>query len=172
LRPAVRLILVAAALSLVVAACGSSSEGGSTRESGSQLDLSAVSGPAPAAGTCLAGDPACEDFDDTTGAEPPPELLTPQPFDEAGPLLLTFGGYFVSDGTRSQLCASLAESFPPQCGETIIEIEGDYDLLLESVRESFGNPDDASLFNEGDIWWTDEFINLRGELIAGRLIIE
>lgn len=126
-----------------------------------------------AAGTCLAGDPDCAD-DGSAGEAPalPSAVALADPEDPNAPLAITFGGFFYSDGTVVQLCSALAESFPPQCGSVVIDIEAPIDLALEYVAESFGNPDDAKINIDQGIYWTDDWVNLSGTLQANRLVLE
>ena len=146
------------ALVLVAAGCGSDDAGPSSDPASSG-----------AAGTCLPGDPNCQDLGGDAVAVPLPgsiDLVDPE-----GPIAINFGGFFYSDGETSQLCDSLAESFPPQCGNSIIEIEGELDLVLPHVAEAFGNPDEARVQTDQGIWWTDEWINIGGLLEDGKLVL-
>lgn len=122
-----------------------------------------------AASTCLPGDPNCEDVGGDNVAQ-----LIPDGIDlvEEGPISINFGGFFHSDGELTQLCSSLAESFPPQCGVSIIEIVGPLDVILEHVAESFGDPDTAPIRTEQGITWTDEWANVPGILEAGKLFVD
>ena len=159
-RHVVGLILFA----LLAVSCGGSDDAAG--------DLAAVSGPAPAAGTCLADDPDCEDGADAGAAAPLPDAVSLGDPDSEGPLQITFGGFFYSDGDVHQLCSALAESFPPQCGSVVVDVVADLDLVLEHVAESFGDPDDASINIDSGIYWTDEWINLSGTLQADSLVLE
>lgn len=122
--------------------------------------------------TCLAGDPNCADDGTGGAAELPSAVALGDPNDPDAPLAITFGGFFYSDGQVVQLCSSLAESFPPQCGSLVIDIEAPLDLALEYVAESFGNPDDARINIDQGIYWTDNWVNLSGTLQANRLVLE
>lgn len=134
-------------------------------------DQAATSGLA--SGTCLAGDPNCADGADGGAAGDLPDVVSlADPNDPNAPLQVSFGGFFYSDGTVSQLCSALAESFPPQCGSVVINLEAPLDLVLEHVAESFGNPDDAKVNIDQGIYWTDDWINLTGTLQANRLVLE
>ena len=152
------LLSVVVALMLVAAGCGSDDAG--------PLSDAATSA---AAGTCLAGDPNCQDLGGDAVALPLPDSIDLA--DPVGPIAINFGGFFYSDGETSQLCDSLAESFPPQCGTSVVEIEGELDLVLAHVAESFGNPDEARVQTEQGIWWTDEWININGLLENGKLVL-
>lgn len=122
-----------------------------------------------AAGTCLAGDPNCADGADAGAAGGLPDAVSVG--SDEGPLELSFGGFFYSDGNRSQLCSSLAESFPPQCGSLVIDLSAPLDVVLDHVAESFGNPDDAKINIDQGIYWTDDWINLSGTLENNRLVL-
>ena len=137
---------------------------------GSDDDPAPASAGGGAAGTCLPGDPNCVDVGNDAPTQPLPDSI---PLDDSeGPLPINFGGFFYSDGETSRLCDSLAESFPPQCGTTIQVIEAPFEVVLEHVAESFGNPDDARISTEQGIWWTDEWINLDGWLDQNRFVLE
>jgi len=128
---------------------------------------------AAAAGTCLAGDPNCEDLGDGGAASPLPDTVSlGDPNDPDAPVSISFGGFFFSDGQQSQLCGALEESFPPQCGSTVISIEAPLDVVLEHVAESYGNPDDARINIDQGIYWTDDWVNLAGRLEANRLVLD
>jgi len=151
-----------AVLCLVAASCGGSDSG---------EDLTATSGLA--SGSCLAGDPDCADGADAGAAGDLPDVVSlTDPNDPNAPLQVSFGGFFYSDGTVSQLCSALAESFPPQCASVVINLEAPLDLVLEHVAESFGNPEDAKVNIDQGIYWTDDWINLTGSLQANRLVLE
>lgn len=125
-----------------------------------------------AAGSCLAGDPNCADGADAGNAGPLPGAIAVGDADDPeAPVEIGFGGFFYSDGERSQLCSSLAESFPPQCGSLVIDIEAPLETVLEHVAESFGNPEDAKINIDQGIYWTDDWVNLSGTLQANRLVL-
>jgi len=151
-------------MGLIAVSCGGSEPNGNTLPSVSAGDL--------AAGTCLAGDPDCADGADGGAAAPLPSAIAVGTGEDEGPLLISFGGFFYSDGTSSQLCSALAESFPPQCGSVVIDLEGSLDTVLNNVAESFGNPDDAKINIDQGIYWTDDWVNLSGTLQANRLVLE
>lgn len=102
----------------------------------------------------------------------PSAVALGNPDDPNAPLAITFGGFFYSDGNVVQLCSSLAESFPPQCGLVVIDIEAPIDVALEYVAASFGNPEDAKINIDQGIYWTDDWVNLSGTLQANRLVLE
>ena len=134
-------------------------------------DLASADGDASV--TCLAGDPDCADGADGGAAAPLPSAIAlNDPDNPDAPLQVSFGGFFYSDGEVSQLCSALAESFPPQCGSVVINIEAPLDVVLEHVAEAFGNPEDAKINIDQGIYWTDNWINLSGILAANRLVLE
>ena len=150
---------------LLAVSCGGSADNENA------ADQAAVSGLV--SGSCLAGDPECVDGADAGQAAPLPSAIAlSDPNDANAPLQVTFGGFFYSDGTVSQLCSSLAESFPPQCGSLVIDIEAPLDVVLDFVAESFGNPEEAKINIDQGIYWTDEWVNLSGVLAANRLVLE
>ena len=151
-------------LGLLAVACGGSDA--------PTTDLAAVSGVAPASGTCLAGDPNCADGADGGAAGPLPDAIAIGEPGEEGPAQINFGGFFYSDGETSQLCSSLAESFPPQCGAVVIELIAPLETVLEHVAESFGSPEDARVNIDSGVYWTDEWINLSGILEGDSLVLE
>ena len=147
-------------MGLLAVSCGGS---GDTSE-----NLAAVSGPAS---TCLADDPDCADGADGGAAGQLPDSVSIGG-DDGGPLQISFGGFFYSDGEVSQLCSALAESFPPQCGAVVIDLQAPLETVLEHVAESFGDPETASINVDSGVYWTDEWINLSGTLEADRLVLE
>ncbi len=155
-----RLAAMAILFCLLAISCSDSGDG----------DMSATSGLA--SGSCMAADPDCAD-----GAAVGPALELPSAVALSGPdleapLHVSFGGFFYSDGTVSQLCSALAESFPPQCSSVVINLEASLDVVLNHVAESFGNPEDAKINIDQGIYWTDDWINLSGILAANRLVLE
>lgn len=144
-----RIVAAALALGLLATACG-----------GSDADT-----------LPLLTDSAADTAVDATDALPSAVALG-NPDDPNAPLPITFGGFFYSDGTVVQLCSALAESFPPQCGSVVIDIEASVDLALQYVAESFGNADDAKINIDQGIYWTDDWVNLSGTLQANRLVLE
>ena len=71
------------------------------------------------------------------------------------PLLVN--GNLLAQGDDVRLCSALAESFPPQCGGSSLQVEG---LALEDVQ---------GLVAEGDVSWTDRPIQLLGVVSDGTL---
>jgi len=89
-----------------------------------------------ASGSCFVGDPNCADGADAGAAGPLPDAIAVGSGEDDGPQQISFGGFFYSDGTSSQLCSALAESFPPQCGSVVIDIEAP----LETERHATSQP--------------------------------
>ncbi len=92
-------------------------------------------------------------------------------FDD-GPLQATFGGYLLIEGESQRMCASLLESYPPQCGEELIELVGDFDTITERARESFEDPDNAPITTDAGVTWTTEWTTIRGILADGTLLVD
>lgn len=157
--------LVAGALmfALFASACGGSDDGNT---------LPTVDANSLASGTCLAGDPNCADGADGGAAGPLPDAIAlGDPDNPDAPLSLIFGGFFYSDGTVSQLCGGLAESFPPQCASVVVELVAPLDTVLDQVAESFGNPDEARINIDQGIYWTDEWVNLAGTPLGDNKLV-
>ena len=74
--------------------------------------------------------------------------------------LYSVTGFLVATGDVVRLCATLAESFPPQCGEASIEVQG---LDLSTIPE---------IETESDVSWTDEPVTLTGVIESGVLEAE
>ncbi len=145
---------------LVAVSCGGSD--GNTLPTVSNGDL--------AAGSCLVGDTNCADGG---AAEPLPAVIAlGDPENPTGPISISYGGFFFSDGIVSRLCSDLAESFPPQCGSVVTEISAPLDAVLEAVAESFGNPDDAKININQGIYWTDDWVNISGFLNGNTFFLE
>jgi hypothetical protein len=90
--------------------------------------------------------------DDGSDGASPGGTSTPVFIDDVSgsddPQLVT--GNLLVQGGEARLCSALAESFPPQCGDPSLLVNG---LDLESV---------AGLTTEGDVSWTDRPIVLEG----------
>ena len=71
-----------------------------------------------------------------------------------GPLTVT--GFLIDDGTSTRLCEAAQESYPPQCGEQSLLVEG------VTVAERDGAQ------QEGDVAWVDQ-ASLTGEVEDGTL---
>ena len=151
--PMRRFVLALVIVALAAGACGSDDD---------------QTGASDATTSCPVDDPNCGD--DVSAVAPPIDGSIALP--DEGPISISFGCFFYAQGEQAQLCDSLAESFPPQCGNSIIELEAPFEVVLDHVRESFGDPDQARLNTEQDVWWTDEWINLSGILENGKLLLE
>lgn len=152
-------VFLAIALAIMAVGCGGADDGGE--------------GGAGAATTCLIGDTECLDGGDAGQAPALPDAVAlGDPTDPNAPQQVPFGGFFFSDGTTSRLCGSMLESFPPQCGDTVIEIDAPLETALDAVAESFGNPEDAKINIDQGIYWTDDWVNLTGTLNANRLVLD
>ena len=156
-----KLMMLFAVLALALAACG----GGDDPDSAA-LPINDDDEPAAALdGTCLAGEPDCND---TPGGEPTDlpasgdgdsiaPLSVGQAVGSSGPAMVT--GFLVKTGDDIRLCETLAESFPPQCGGASI------------VLSSMDQIDPDELQNEGAVTWTDIAISVMGDLLDGTLVV-
>ncbi|MGH1493776.1 MAG: hypothetical protein ACRBK7_31000 [Acidimicrobiales bacterium] len=69
-------------------------------------------------------------------------------------------GFLVVEAGTTYLCDEIAESFPPQCGEYLIEIVG-LDLATVADVQSF---EDTS--------WTDQQITVKGNVRSGVFTVD
>ena len=153
-------LLLLAALALALAACG-----GGDSDDAATADLPINDGNDPGiAAACLEGEPDCND---TPGGEPqdlpsggddePTAVLSvADAANAAGQVTVT--GFLIDVAGESRLCESLAESFPPQCGEASITLTS-----LDQI-----DPDE--LKTEGDVTWTDYPVTVFGEMVDGTLV--
>ncbi len=74
-----------------------------------------------------------------------------------GPLLVN--GSLLADGDDVRFCSALAESFPPQCANASLRVEG---LNLDEVD---------GLVREGSVAWTDRPIQLLGDVEGDTLVV-
>jgi len=74
-----------------------------------------------------------------------------------GPLLVN--GNVLAVGDEVRFCSALAESFPPQCANASLRIEG---LNLDEVD---------GLVREGSTAWTDQPIQLLGNVEGDTLVV-
>ena len=66
-------------------------------------------------------------------------------------------GFLLIDGDEARLCAAIARSYPPQCGEPSIELdEFDPAAVADAVT------------TEGDVAWIDQAVLLLGTTGDGR----
>ncbi len=79
-------------------------------------------------------------------------------FDGEQPLLVN--GVIVASGEEVRLCSALAESFPPQCGEPSLIVEG---LDLDSL---------TGLSSEGAVTWSEEQVQLVGSVSDATLTVD
>jgi hypothetical protein len=81
----------------------------------------------------------------------------------AGPLAVR--GFIVApEGERVRLCTALLESYPPQCGEPSLVVEG---LELATI-EGLESTDDPSL---AQVTWSDAEVSLLGTVEDGVLTV-
>ncbi|MBW3618678.1 MAG: hypothetical protein KY461_00395 [Actinobacteria bacterium] len=71
-----------------------------------------------------------------------------------GPITVT--GFLIDDGTSTRLCEASLESYPPQCGEPSLLVEGITVVERDGAQQ------------EGDIAWVDQ-ASLTGEVEEGTL---
>jgi len=155
------IIPLVAAIAIVAAACGGS--GG-------------ASSPPPA-DTCLAGTPDCQD-DPTAGGDGPllyddgpgwvvgggstttvvkGETDTGEGLVDWGDAIgvIAVGVFYFSNGTDTWLCASLAESYPPQCAGDRVAFEGDAAIDPDDLDEAQG------------ITWSAQPVTVLGSIVDG-----
>lgn len=129
------------------------------------------------AASCIEGELDCEDEFVVAGDEPTADdSATDDPISpvsgmvagdglsvsealttDASGVLAVSGFLFIDDeGTR--LCEVLAESFPPQCGEASIPLDG-FDASLEETQSEQG------------VTWTDNHVIVFGEVVDGVLTV-
>ncbi|RZV45503.1 MAG: hypothetical protein EX267_05260 [Acidimicrobiia bacterium] len=165
----VRLVAVVGLLALVFAACGSDETtnelpgdaGAGGDGSGLVADLpvdSSGGGDGDVAGTCLAGEPVCEDTFPDSGeppVPPPPGLAITSVVDTPIDGGFVISGFYFDDGTGARLCEALAESFPPQCGGASIPFDNTAgaDLGVLSIEQG--------------VTWSDQPVLVEGEVIDG-----
>jgi hypothetical protein len=78
-----------------------------------------------------------------------------------GPLAVE--GYIIApEGSEVRLCSALLESYPPQCGEPSLVVEG-LDLATVEGLVHTSEPDLAQ------VSWTDTYVTVHGELRDGVL---
>ena len=75
----------------------------------------------------------------------------------AGPLLVH--GYVVIAGGETRLCQTLDQSQPPSCGDPSLVLEG-------------FEPDSGTLAEGADVAWTSEDVQILGERVGERLIVQ
>ncbi len=155
---------------LLFAACGDSDGADTTGVLGDPAPLvdDASSGDDPAtsglaAGSCLAGDPNCDDIGDGSSAAP---LPADGDADVTGaPVESVTGLLHIQDGV-ARLCGSFLESFPVQCGDEIVRVDG---ITVDNLAE-FVDPEDSTVWNEQGVVWVDEPVTLFGVVEDGVLL--
>jgi hypothetical protein len=97
---------------------------------------------------------------------PPLELTIEEVLDSPPEGLVTVTGFVIaSEGQPVRLCSALLESYPPQCGEPSLVVEG---LDLGSVP-GLTRPDDPQYAHTA---WTDAQVPLTGEIADGALAVQ
>ena len=75
--------------------------------------------------------------------------------------IIAVKGFYYRDDTGTFLCSVLAESFPPQCGGAMLEVDGLVDeTITVEISEAQG------------VRWTDETVSLFGTVTDGRLTVD
>jgi hypothetical protein len=105
---------------------------------------------------------ACGGGDDPGGSSTEP-LSVEQALADSGNGPATVSGFLVApDGEPVRLCSALLESYPPQCGEPSLVVEG-LDLTTVAGLTSTNDPSLAQ------VTWSDTAISVPGELSSGVL---
>jgi len=153
-----RFVGVAAALALVLAACGGTDDGASELPPNDAPDDGIA-----VAGACLEGEPDCQDTISLADGDQPIDL----PVSGGGGFTVgealtsdvdggfTIRAFYLQDSEGEWLCDALRESFPPQCG-------GD--------RVAFDNAagvDLGLLQQEQTTTWSDDLVVVVGTMIDG-----
>lgn len=68
--------------------------------------------------------------------------------------LVTVRGFFLADGTTARFCDAVLESYPPQCGGTVLALDG---TVPPAILEQLERPDDPAL---ADVAWGQ--VEIRG----------
>ena len=171
-----RVVGVLAVLSLVGAACG---DGALEETPTASLPINDGTAVPSAAGTCLEGEPDCDDTGGDMGAPPIPlEDVDPGDAVVSGGMtadgglevsealsggaegIIAVRGFLFDDGSGARLCEVLAESFPPQCGGAFVPVS--------NYEEVLGVP----LSSNQGVTWTDEHVTFFGELIDGEFVVD
>jgi hypothetical protein len=97
---------------------------------------------------------------------PPVELTIDEALEAPPDGLVTVTGYVIaSEGQPVRLCSAILESYPPQCGEPSLVVEG---LDLGNVP-GITRPDDPQYAHTA---WTDTQVPLTGEVADGTLAVK
>lgn len=71
---------------------------------------------------------------------------------------LTVRGFLIDDGGQVRLCDLVLESYPPQCGDPSVAVQGVDVAALDGVQQA------------GEVRWVDQ-VSLTGELADGILVV-
>ena len=82
-----------------------------------------------------------------------------------GQTVVVQGGIVAIDGGPVRLCSALLESYPPQCGEPALVLQG-LDLDALELVTSEGDPSVAGAR------WSDRPVRIRGTVENGVLTVE
>jgi hypothetical protein len=126
--------LLVIVLAVVLGGCGSGDESVTADSGSTTAGADRTAGGAPVLGEGLTAEEAIDsDVED---------------------LLLVTGYLFVKDG-NAKLCDGVLESYPPQCGDPSLVVEG---LDVDEVD---------GLRRAGGMAWTDDKVSLLGEVVDG-----
>ena len=96
------------------------------------------------------GAPSAAPSDGSSGAapddptNPPVARTTPDVLDDQAALdrsSIAVTGFFTTDGTTHKVCDAVLESYPPQCGGSVIEVLGTIPPQAVAMLESPDEPD-------------------------------
>lgn len=129
-----RSLLASIVLAVALGGCGSGDESVIADSSLTTAGADRTAGGAPVLGDGLTAEEAIDS--------------------DAEGLLLVTGYLFVKDG-NAKLCDGVLDSYPPQCGDPSLLVEG---LDIDEVD---------GLLREGGMAWTDDKVSLLGEVVDG-----
>ncbi len=168
-------LAAAAALVLIVTACGDGNDPETGDLPPAPTDVADDVSTEPA---CVPDEPDCDDTivvpDEGQDLEPSDETnLGTSGMTVDGGLtveealtrslddgIIAVKGFFYRDATGTFLCSLLAESFPPQCGGAILELDG---AAAETIT--------AEIKDAQGVQWTDQTVSLFGTVTDGVLTV-
>jgi hypothetical protein len=90
--------------------------------------------------------------------------LTPEEASDASGEVTVEGSLIAIDGEPVRMCSAILESYPPQCGEPSLEVQG---LDLDSLDLASTRPDDEVT----PARWSDRPIRIAGTVEDGVLVV-
>jgi hypothetical protein len=90
--------------------------------------------------------------------------LTPEQARDASGEVTVEGSLIAIDGEPVRMCSAILESYPPQCGEPSLEVQG---LDLDSLDLASTRPDDEVT----PARWSDRPIQVSGTVESGVLVV-